>query len=205
MLAGLLAVTAAMAQNWEIGGGMGYGAYKNATISGPAGAADAGVRNRFAVTGVASEDLFEHLSGEIRYVYQAGGTLLQAGSVQGSVAGYSHTITYDALLHFKPRSSRIRPYVAVGAGAKYYGTSGGVPRPQPLPAIAGLTTQSQWEPVFDAGAGVKFRVTDHVVVSGLFRDYISIFPNHLFAPTGTAKQTGVLQQFTPMFGVGYTF
>jgi len=138
-------------------------------------------------------------------VYQAGNTFLQSGSAQGGVAGYSHAFTYDALLHVLPRASWIRPYFAFGAGAKYYGTSGSTPRPQPMPAIAGLTTQGQWEPVFDFGGGVKFRVTDHVVVSGLMRDYISMFPTALFAPVGGARVTGVLQQITPMVGIGYTF
>jgi outer membrane protein W len=194
-----------MGQNWEIGGGAGYGVYRNATISGAAGSVDAGVRNAYSVTGVVSEDLFEHLSGEIRYVYQAGSTFLQSGSAQGTVSGSSHTFTYDALLHLKPRESRIRPFVAFGAGAKYYATSGNTPKAQPVPAIAVLTTQSQWEPAFDFGGGVKYRVTDHLVVRGDVRDYISFFPNRLFAPAGGARQTGVLQQFTPMFGIGYTF
>jgi hypothetical protein len=194
-----------MAQNWEIGGGAGYGVYRNATISGPAGSADAGIRNAYSVTGVVGEDLFEHLSGDIRYLYQAGNMFLQSGSARGEVSGYSHTFTYDALLHLNPRKSRFRPFAALGAGAKYFGTSGNTPKPQPAPAIAGLTTQSQWEPVFDFGGGVKYRVTDHLVVRGDVRDYISIFPNRLFVPTGGAKQSGVLQQFTPLFGVGYTF
>lgn len=194
-----------MAQNWEIGGGAGYGLYHNAAISGPGGTATAGIQNRYAMTAVVNEDLFEHFSGEFRYVYQPGSTLLESGAVKGGVTGYSHTFTYDALLHLYPRARRLRPYAAFGVGAKYFGTSGTTPRPQPLPAIAGLTTQSQWEPVFDAGAGVKYRVNDHLVLSGLFRDYISIFPSQLFSPTGGAKETGVLQQFTPMFGIGYTF
>ena len=74
-----------------------------------------------------------------------------------------------------------------------------------MPAIAGLTTQSQWEPAFDFGGGVKVRVGRHVVVRGDVRDYLSIFPNKLFPPTGGAKQSGILHQFTPMFGIGYTF
>src|SRR4051794_3370995 len=141
-----------MAQNWEAGAGIGYGAYRNARISGSAGTAEAGVRNRYAATGVINEDLFEHFSGEIRYIYHAGDTFLKAGSAQGGVQALSHTFAYDVLLHLKTRKSRVRPYAAAGVGAKYYETTGALPRPQPVPAIAGLTTQSQWVPAFDFGA-----------------------------------------------------
>ncbi len=205
VLAGLLAAAAGMAQNWELGGGVGYGVYRNGTISGAAGTATAGIRNQYAVTAAAGEDLFEHFSGEVRYVYQPGDTFLEAGSVKGSIAAYSHTFTYDAMLHLKPRASRMRPYAAFGAGAKYYGITGTTPRPQPLPAIAGLTTQSQWEPAFDFGAGVKFRVTEHFVVNGYVRDYVSLFPDRLFSPVGKASTSSVLHQVTPMFEIGYKF
>jgi len=178
-----------MAQNWEIGGGVGYGAYKNASISGPGGTADAGVRNAYTVTGVANEDLFEHFSGEFRYIYHAGETFLQSGSAQGSVQARSHTVTYDILLHFKPRNNRIRPYLAGGVGAKYYETTGTVPRPQPVPAVAGLTTQSQWKPAFDFGGGVKVRVTDHVVVRGDARDGL-----RMAGAVGAQQLLGLLAQ-----------
>jgi opacity protein-like surface antigen len=196
---------AALAQNWQVGGGIGYGFYHNASISGPAGTAEAGILNRYAVTATASEDLYEHVSGEFRYVYNPGDTFLKSGSTQGSMNGFSHTFTYDALLHLRPRESRIRPYAAFGVGAKYFGTSGTPPKVQPVPAIAGLVKESQWEPAFDVGAGVKFRVTDHFVVSADLRDCISIFPDHLFSLTGTAHQSGVLQQLTPTFGVAFRF
>ncbi|MCU1232972.1 MAG: hypothetical protein JWP63_939 [Candidatus Solibacter sp.] len=194
-----------MAQNWELGGGVGYGAYRNGSISGTAGTATAGVRNQYAVTGMASEDLFEHFSGEVRYVYHPGDTFLESGAAKGSVEAYSHTFTYDVLFHFKPRESKVRPFVVGGAGAKYYSVTGTLPRPQPVPAIAGLTTRSQWEPAFDFGGGVKVRVAEHVVVSGFVRDYVSLFPDHLFVPTGGAKASSVLHQVTPMVEIGYRF
>jgi opacity protein-like surface antigen len=193
-----------MAQNWQVGAGAGYGVYGNASIIGPAGTATAGVRNAYVVTGVVTEDLFEHFSGEIRYLYQPGNTFLQSGTLQGSVPAASHTITYDILVQLKPREGRIRPYLAGGVGAKFYDTTGTLPK-QPVPAIAGLTTQSQWEPAFDFGGGVKVRVTDHFVLRGDVRDYLSLFPTRLFLPAGGGKVSGVLQQFTPMFGIGYRF
>jgi ribosomal protein L13 len=80
-----------------------------------------------------------------------------------------------------------------------------VPSPQPLPKIASLTNRSQWKPLFDLGAGVKVRIADHVVVSGDFRDYITVLPDRLFSPVTNATRQGMLHQFTPMFSVGYNF
>ena len=73
------------AQNWEVGGGLGYGVYHNGSIISSGGTADAGVRNRFVVTGYASEDLFQHFTGEVRYIYHDGDTFLSSGSVKGTV------------------------------------------------------------------------------------------------------------------------
>jgi hypothetical protein len=201
----LLAAGACSAQNWEIGGGLGYGIYHNGSIISTGGTADAGIRNRFAVTGYVTEDLFDHFSGEIRYVYHDGDTFLQSGSIQGTVQAQSHTMTYDALIHFKPRSSRIRPFVGGGLGAKYYNTTGPAPSPQPLPRIASLTSQSEWKAVFDFGGGVRVRIKEHFTVRGDLRDYITVFPHNLFVPVANATARGILHQVTPMFGIGANF
>jgi opacity protein-like surface antigen len=193
------------AQNWEMGGGLGYGIYHNGSIISSGGTADAGIRNRFAVTGYVTEDLFNYFSGEIRYVYHDGDTFLESGSTKGIVQAQSHTITYDALIHFKPRGNRIRPFVAGGFGAKYYNTTGPAPSPQPLPRIAILTSQSEWKPAFDVGGGVRVRLMDHLTVRGEFRDYITTFPDHLFVPVPGATARGIMHQFTPMFGIGANF
>jgi hypothetical protein len=49
------------------------------------------------------------------------------------------------------------------------------------------------------------RIADHVMVSGDFRDYITVFPDKLFSPASGASRQGMLHQFTPMFSVGYNF
>jgi opacity protein-like surface antigen len=192
-------------QTWEAGGGLGYGIYHNGTIISTGGTADAGIRNRFAATGYVTEDLFDRFSGEVRYVYHDGDSFLQSGSVVGIVQAQSHTFTYDPMIQFKPRTSRFRPYVGGGVGAKYYETTGPAPNPQPLPKIAGITSQSQWKPVFDVGGGLRIRIQEHFTVRGDFRDYITTFPNRLFIPVANATTRGIFHQFTPMFGIGVNF
>lgn len=205
MWVGLLLAGTCGAQNWELGGGAGYGVYHNGSIIAPGGTADAGIRNRFVATGYVLEDLFEHFSGEVRYVYHDGDSFLSSGSVRGTVQAQSHTITYDAMFYFQPRDKRVRVYLAAGIGGKFYNTTGPAPVPQPLPRIAALTTQSQWKPVFDFGGGVRIRVQKHLSLRGDFRDYITAFPNMLFIPAGNGTERGIFHQFTPMFGIGANF
>jgi hypothetical protein len=202
---GLWIAGACLAQNWEIGGGAGYGWYHNGSIISTAGTATAGIRNRFAATAVAGEDAFEHFAGEIRYVYHDGDTFLQNSTAKGTVQAQSHSLTYDVLVHWKPRQDRIRPFLAAGVGGKYYETTGPAPVPQPLPRIAVLTTQNQWMALFDFGGGIKFRLNDHVLIRGDLRDYITTFPTNLFLTVPNATSRGIFHQVTPLLGISATF
>ena len=193
LLAGLLATGACLAQQpYEIGGGIGYGFYHNGSVISSGGTAAAGIRNRFAATGVLGEDLYQHVSGEVRYLYHDGDTFLSSGAAKGNVQAQSHALHYDLLFHFKPRRAHFRPFVAAGAGAKFYETTGPMPSPQPLPRIAGLTNQSQWKPLFTVGTGLKVRLGNHFIVRGDFRDYITVFPNRLFSPVEGSTARGIL-------------
>ena len=194
-----------MAQQYELGGAFGYGEYRDVRVISPGGTATAGITNRFATGVVFCENLFEHVSGEMRYLYQDGDPFLTAGALKGSIQGQSHAFNYDVLFHVRGRQSRIRPYVAVGVGAKYYVTTGPAPVPQPMPKIAGLVAANQWRALATVGAGVKVRVTDHILVRGDFRDYVTAFPTHLIVPAANGTDHGIFHQFTPLFGVSYVF
>jgi hypothetical protein len=55
------------------------------------------------------------------------------------------------------------------------------------------------------GAGVKFRLTDHILMRVDFRDYATAFPTHLIVPAANGTDKGIFHQFTPLFGVSYVF
>lgn len=197
--------SACFAQSWEFGGVLGYGSYRGVRVNGPGAEAAAGIRNRFAAGATVTENLYDHLSGEIRYLYQDGDPFLTLGARTGNIQGQSHSFTYEALIHPRSREYRLRPFAAVGAGAKLYRATGPEPSPQPAPAEASLTRAKEWRFLASVGGGVSYRLRQHIVVRGDFRDYITPFPRKLFVPGPNATDRGLFQMFTTTFGVGYWF
>ncbi len=201
----MLCAVMGFAQQYEIGATIGYGIYRDVSVNSAAGTATAGIRNRFTAGAVVCENLYDHVSGEIRYLYQDGDPFLAAGNQRGNIQGQSHAFTYDLLFHLRDRDERLRPYVALGMGAKYYRTTGPEPRPQPAPEIAVLSEVNQWRLLVDWGVGVKYRVQRHVILRADFRQGITPFPKRLFVPADGATDRGLFQMFTPMVGISYAF
>ena len=204
-LISIFCVSSGHAQQYDVSGLLGYGVYRDVRINSADGTATAGIRNRFTAGALIGEDLYSHISGEIRYLYHDGDPFLSTGSVRGNIQGQSHTFNYDALFHVYDRDRRFRPFVAIGIGGKYYRTSGPAPVPQPLPQIASLVMVNQWQFVTDVGFGFKYRLRNHLMMRGDFRDYITPFPKKLFAPSANGTDRGLFQQFTPTLGIGYWF
>jgi len=201
----LLLSAASAAQTWEIGAAVGTGIYRNATITGSTGSAQAGMENAIAPGLVVCDNMYEHVSGEFRYLYQSGHPFLSQGSIKGTMPGESHTFVYDVLIHFRPRGSWWRPYVAAGAGVKGYMAPGPAPVPEALPKSALLLANNQWEFAGSAGAGIKVKVQEHVLLRLDVRDYITPFPKKQISPATGASVSGLLQQITPMGGVSIVF
>ncbi len=201
----LLLAGSCCAQDWEFGGVIGDGAYKGGSVYSPEGTAQASILNRFAAGVVFGEDLYEYVSGEVRYMYQDGHPYLSFNGTRTDIQGQSHTITYDLLFHFKPRDSKWRPFLAGGLGAKDYVIAGPAPYPQPIPNIAALNAVNEWTLVESVGGGVKYRLQKHVLLRVDFRDYITTFPKGEITPAPHNTARGVFEQFTPMFGVSYLF
>jgi Outer membrane protein beta-barrel domain len=204
LICALAAAPSVFAQ-FELGGAIGYGIYRNGTVFGAGATAEAGIRNRFAAGAVVGEEAFEYISGEIRYLYHDGHPFISSGGTRTDIQGQSHTITYDLLFHFEPRERRLRFFAAGGAGAKGYIIAGPAPTVQPLANVVTLTTQDQWMLVVDVGGGVKYALTKHVQLRGDFRDYLTKFPKQQLAPAAGNTARGIFQQFTPLFGVSYVF
>jgi opacity protein-like surface antigen len=201
----LFATTVAFAQQYELGATLGYGVYRDGTIYSASGTAEAGIRNRFAAGILLADDFSTYVSAEFDYLYHDGHPFLQAPGVKSDMQGNSDALTCGLLFHFKPRDRRWRPFLAGSAGAKQYVVAGPAPYPQPIPQIASLTTNDVWKVVFAAGGGVKFRPMRHMLLRAEFRDYLTTFPRQQIVPVPNNTARGIFQQFTPLFGVSYTF
>lgn len=188
---------------FELGGTIGYGVYRNTSVNAPAGTATAGFHNAFSAGAFFGEDLYQHLSGELRYTFQDGDPFVSAGGMMGTIQGQSHAVHYEFLLHPTRRSSKIRPYFAVGAGIKDYRTNGPAPVPQPLPQIVTLAPRHDDVGLFTAGVGVRYRLTNRMYLRGDFLDYLTPFPKQLFVPAANGADRGYLHQFTPSLGISF--
>jgi opacity protein-like surface antigen len=201
----MLLAGAALGQQYEIGATLGYGIYRNGSIYSPYGTAEAGIRNRFAAGIVLGYEFSDYVSGEFNYLYHDGHPFLQAPGVKTDIQGNSDALTVQALFHFKKRDHRLRPFVAGGSGAKQYVIAGPAPFPQPIPQIASLTTNDVWKVVFSVGGGVTYRLIPHMLLRAEFRDYITTFPRTQIVPAPHNTARGIFEQFTPLFGISYTF
>jgi hypothetical protein len=201
----LLCGTPVWAQTWEIGGTGGFGFYHRATVTAPAGTAQAGPAAGFAAGLVIGDDLYKMVSGEFRYTYRDGDLELRSQGNKASMEGHAHAIHYDILLHATPRGSKIRPFVAVGGGIKVYEGTGKESAYQPLSNYAFLTRTDQVKPMISFGGGVKIVLAKHAQLRFDFRDYVTPTPEKLFAPAPGAKLQGWLNDFVPLIGIGFIF
>ena len=195
----------AFAQQYEIGANIGYGFYRGGSIYSAFGTAQAGIQNRFAAGIILGDEFSNYVSAEFHYLYHDGHPFLQAPGVKSDIQGNSDSLTCDLLFHFRTREHRWRPFLDGGSGAKEYVIAGPEPFPQPIPQIASLTTNDIWKVVFSVGGGLKFRPVPHMLLRAEFRDYLTTFPRQQIVPAPHNTARGVFEQFTPLFGVSYTF
>ena len=199
-----MAATSAMAQSWEVGGGVGGGFYTAQTVNSPAGSASAKLQTGLAGSAWLGNTWQGHWSGELRYDYGMSDLALSSGGTSVSFGAHTQQFHYDFIWHATSSESRIRPYVAAGAGVKLYQGTGAQLAYQPLSNIALLTQQQDLTPLVSAGAGIKFQLAPHVQIRLDVHDYLTPFPNKVITPNVGAKVGGWLQDFVPMIGISYT-
>ena len=201
----MLSPACLLAQHWEIGAAGGFGWYADAAINNATGSAQAGPKPSFALGAAFDQDMYNHLGGEVRYTFRNGQPELKShGTVLGG-GGYSNAITYDILVYTSRRESKIRPFVAGGAGIKVYTSTNRPYVNQPLANFALLTQVNQVEPAISAGGGLKCMFLRHGEFRLDFRTYMTPLPNRVFRPTGLSRINGWLFDFVPLAGISYAF
>lgn len=194
-----------LAQTWELGVVGGYGWYSNPSLANPPESGTAGFPPRAAVGIVFGESPYNHLGGEFRWLFRFGGPHLQSNGITESAPGYTNTITYDFLFHMTPRESKIRPFVAAGAGIKVY-TGSFREVDQPLTNLALLRAVTQVEPAISVGAGLKYMLPKHIQFRVDFRVVPTPLPDAVIRPTGPLTRIhGWVYDFLPLAGLSYVF
>jgi len=206
VLTGLLAAGMACAQEWEVGALGGFGGGPHLTVSRGSVSADTGLRYGAVVGVFAGEDMYRYWSGELRYLYRFDNLKLSSGNITApNFSAHTHIITADFLGHFRPRGSRIRPFVAFGGGAKILVGTGIESASQPLGNFAALTATHEVLPVADVGGGIKIDLSQHVRLRLEGRDYISPAPNKVIAPAPGASLGGVWNDLQGLVGLSLTW
>jgi hypothetical protein len=189
-LTAALGVLPAFGQNFEFGVAGGGSFYQSKTITNSRGNADAGFNNGFAVGGQVGHNMYSHLGGEFRYMYLQNDAKLSSGGTTVAFGSSAHVLHYDFLYHFADRSASIRPYVALGAGIKYFKGTGSEVVAQPLGNIALLTKTNETKGLVSVGGGLKFRLTDSVILRLDVHDYLSPFPSKIITPAANSASPG---------------
>ena len=195
----------AWAQQREIGGLGGGGFLTSATLRGGPAAATAGFSPGYAAGVILGQDLYRHWSGEIRYLYERRDARLGNRGTISEFAAQTHTVHYDVVFHARPRTARIRPYLAAGGGVKLFRGSGVEMAYRPLMEYAYLTRTTELKPVLVVGAGVKFAFAGHLIARIDLRDHITGFPHKVIAPAPGITAGGMFHDLVPAVGLSWTF
>jgi hypothetical protein len=193
-----------MAQRWEVGGGAGGGFYTSQDVSLGSSSVSAKIASNVAGSAWVANNSQNKLGGELRFDYQLGDLGLSGQGSSATFAAQSYAVHYDLLWHFAPNGSKIRPFVAAGAGIKVYRGTGTEAAYQPLYQYALLTKDQDLVPLVSAGAGVKVQIASRVQLRLEVHDYATPFPKTVIAPNTGAKVSGWLMDFVPMVGISYT-
>lgn len=194
-----------LAQQGYIGGAAAFGVAKGLTVTNAAGSAQTGFKPGAALGAFAGHRLYEFVSGEIRYLYRFSEMKLASGGTEHTFSGLSHAVHYDLLIFGRDRQAPVRPFAAVGGGARYYRGTGKEHAFQPLSEFAILTKTSEVKGLLAAGGGVEIKLAPHVFLRLEFRDYITPVPKQVIAPVPPGKLKGWVHDFTPLGGISFGF
>lgn len=199
------ATVPAPAQEWEVGGGAGYGISRGVDISNASRTVRAGFRRgpTLGAYGAYNRGMF---SGELHYDYKFSDLRVEGQGQSATLSGEVHSIHYDLLFHSR-EPKKLQPFVGIGAGIRYYRGTGRQTDSQVLGTFAVLTHTGEVEPLLAPVAGVKMKVSDRIVVRLDLRDFITPFPDQVITPYPRAgsQAHGWLHDFTPMVSIGVTF
>jgi hypothetical protein len=201
----LAAAASAGAQEWEVGGLAGGGFVPGVKVTNAAGSATTGFQTGAVFGAFVGQNLYPHLSGEIRYGFMQSNLKLQSGGAKVTFSGQAHVVHYDLIFHTNRKGSRAQYFVAGGGGVKVFRGTGREAAYQQLSQYAYLTRTQQLKPLISVGGGVKVALSPRVFLRTEFRDYITMFPKEVIYPAPGSKIGRMLHDFVPMAGISFEY
>jgi hypothetical protein len=205
VLAAVLAAGSALGQEWEVGAIGGYGFSRDLTVKAAAGSANAGFANGGVIGAFGGNDMYNRWSGKARFLYRYSDLRLSSGGTKVGFSGNTQIFHGDFLWHSRSRESRIRPFIAFGAGMKVMRGTGIESAGQPLGRFAALTSTWEAVPVADVGGGVKVNLRSSVRLRAEVRDYISPPPEKVIAAVPGGSLDGWLNDIMALVAISYTW
>jgi hypothetical protein len=200
LLAGVLC-----AQNWEVGALGGYGFSNDLTIKSASGTATAKLAPGAALGVFGGEDTYNYFSGEARYLYRFSDLRLSSAGTIVDFGAHTQIAEGVFLFHFRPRQSRIRPFLAAGGGISVLSGTGRQSAGQPLGHFAALNATREALPTADVGVGVKINLQKHLRLRLEADDYLSATPGKVIAPAPGATLGGVMHNVIAFAALSFTF
>ena len=194
-----------LSQHWEVGADSGYGSFRNVPVTAGTATGSAGFSPGFAFGGLFGNQINRLVGGEVRYTYQADDLRVSSGSTEARATARSHALHYDVLIHATPKESAVRPFLAAGAGVKFYQGTGAEPPFQPLSNLVVLSHSHEAQPLISVGGGVKIKVSPRALLRVDFRDYATPLPTTLLATPANSKISGWMHDFVFLVGVSTVF
>jgi len=204
----LMAAAAAsgLAQQWEVGG-IGGGSFLNtAGVSSPVGAATAGFQSGFVGGAFFGQNLYRHLSGEVRYEFFQSNLKISAGGTTATFSGLAHAIHYDLIWHTERKNSPVQLFAALGGGMKVFYGTGAQQAYQANYQYGYMTQTHEVKPMVSVGGGFTYKLSQRVYLRAEVRDFLTPFPSKVIAPpSSNVKYGSILNDLVPMMGLEYAF
>jgi len=181
----------------------GAGFLSNVNVTSPSGSATAGFQAGGAFGGFFGQNLYPHLSGEIRYLFLQNDLHINSSGTNASFSGYAQVLHYDLLYHTNRKGSKMQAFVAVGGGLKIYRGTGAQQAYQQNYQFGYMTNTQELKPMGDIGVGLRFELRPRVFIRTEIRDYITPFPEQIIAPAPGAKFGSILHDVVPTVSLSY--
>jgi hypothetical protein len=199
----LAAASTAFAQQWEFGAVGGGSLLSDVSVSGPAGKATAGFAPGAAFGAFFGENLYSHLTGEVRYEYLQSDLRLSSGGQSAQFTGGQHALHFDMLYHTNRKESRTQFFASLGGGVKVFRGTGAPEAYQALSQIGYFTKTQSIKPMVSVGGGLTFQLAPRIFLRAEVRDFITAFPTELITPAPGMKFGSLLNDIVPLVGITY--